>query len=458
MREILVEAEEFKDSPVGKIPKDWEVKTVASVAHLVTKGTTPTSYGFDYKDEGILFLRVENITEDGKIGSGKPIFIDNETHRFLYRSQLELGDILISIAGTIGRIAVVDSSILPANSNQAIALVRVERTQIEPSFLRWFLISEVGQQSLLSQSVQLAQANLSLGQIATTFIPVPPLCEQQGIGEILDTIDSTIAHTSSLIAKLKQMKAGLLHDLLTRGLDENGELRDAIAHPEQFKDSPLGQIPKDWLVVSVGECLARIEQGWSPDCESNNTPLGEWGVLKTTAVVWEGYQDFENKQLPSHLQPDPNYEVKRGDVLMTRAGPNSRVGVVALVRQTQGKLMLSDKLYRLIPRDYVKPDFLAYTLSGNRTQRHLSTLKTGLAESQTNISQEIVRTLLIALPKIQEQERIINILDTHDTRIRTEEAYRDKLKLQKKGLMHDLLTGKVRIKDADKFTPASDTV
>jgi type I restriction enzyme S subunit len=243
------------------------------------------------------------------------------------------------------------------------------------------------------------------------------------------------------------MKAGLLHDLLTRGLDENGELRDAIAHPEQFKDSPLGRIPKDWLVVSVGECLARIEQGWSPDCESNNTPLGEWGVLKTTAVVWEGYQDFENKQLPSHLQPDPNYEVKPGDVLMTRAGPNSRVGVVALVRQTQGKLMLSDKLYRLIPRDYVKPDFLAYTLSGNQTQGHLSTLKTGLAESQTNISQEIVRTLLIALPKIQEQERIISILDTHDSHIRTEEAYRDKLKLQKQGLMHDLLTGMIRVKD-----------
>ncbi|MEI6444995.1 MAG: hypothetical protein WCO29_18165 [Nostocales cyanobacterium ELA583] len=67
------------------------------------------------------------------------------------------------------------------------------------------------------------------------------------IAEILDTIDEAIAQTSSIIAKLKQIKAGLLHDLLTRGLDENGELRDA-GHPEQFKDSPLGRIPKDWEI------------------------------------------------------------------------------------------------------------------------------------------------------------------------------------------------------------------
>ncbi|MEG3845056.1 restriction endonuclease subunit S, partial [Microcoleus sp. herbarium14] len=243
----------------------------------------------------------------------------------------------------------------------------------------------------------------------------------------------------------KQIRAGLLHDLLTRGLDEDGKLRDAIAHPEQFKDSPLGRIPKDWTTVSLSQYLAIIEQGWSPNCESANANVGEWGVLKTTAVVWEGYQDFENKRLPNHLQPIPDYEVKPGDVLMTRAGPNSRVGVVALVRQTQGKLMLSDKLYRLVPCEGLRPDFLAYALSASGTQGYLSRLKTGLAESQTNISQEIVRTLIIALPLLEEQERIITLFDAHNTRIRTEEASLNKLKLQKKGLMHDLLTGKVRV-------------
>jgi len=442
MRETLVKTEEFKDSPVGRIPKDWEVSSLASLTQYITYGFTnpmPTT------KDGPWMITAFDIA-NGKICYGQARHTSEKAYKndLTQKSKPNLGDILITKDGTLGRIAVVDRTGICIN--QSVACLR-PLLDTDVRFLFHYLRSDIGQERMLADAGGSTIKHIYITKLAQMEVPVPPREERTRISDILDTIDSAIAHTSSLIAKLKQMKAGLLHDLLTRGLDENGELRDAIAHPEQFKDSPLGRIPKDWLVVSVGECLARIEQGWSPDCESNNTPLGEWGVLKTTAVVWEGYQDFENKQLPSHLQPDPNYEVKPGDVLMTRAGPNSRVGVVALVRQTQGKLMLSDKLYRLIPRDYVKPDFLAYTLSGNRTQGHLSTLKTGLAESQTNISQEIVRTLLIALPKIQEQERIISILDTHDSHIRTEEAYRDKLKLQKQGLMHDLLTGMIRVKD-----------
>lgn len=441
MRETLVKTEEFKDSPVGRIPKDWETPTFEEV----TVESAPICYGIvqpgSYVESGVPVVAIQNLNSDYQTN----IHRSTQAIESRYiRSRIHHNDVLLSVKGTIGRVDIVPSW-FSGNISRDVARIRLKPCT-SPRYIRQMLLAPSSQKRLEQAVVGTTRAEISIGILKQLRLPLPPLPEQEGIAEILDTMDEAIAHTSSLIAKLKQMEAGLLHDLLTRGLDENGELRDAIAHPEQFKPSPLERIPQDWLVVSVGECLARIEQGWSPDCESNSTPIGEWGVLKTTAVVWEGYQDFENKQLPSHLQPDPNYEVKPGEVLMTRAGPNSRVGVVALVRQTQGKLILSDKLYRLIPRDCIKPDFLAYTLSGNRTQRHLSTLKTGLAESQTNISQEIVRTLLIAVPTIQEQDRIISILDTHDTRIRTEEAYYDKLKLQKQGLMHDLLTGKVRVK------------
>ncbi len=75
-------------------------------------------------------------------------------------------------------------------------------------------------------------------------MPLPPLPEQRRIAEILDTLDEAIRKTEQVIAKLQQMKQGLLHDLLTRGIDDNGELRDPERHPEQFKDSPLGRIPR----------------------------------------------------------------------------------------------------------------------------------------------------------------------------------------------------------------------
>jgi len=277
-------------------------------------------------------------------------------------------------------------------------------------------------------------------------VPIPRVDEQRRIAEILDTADEAIRGTEALVGKLKAMKAGLLDDLLTRGLDEHGHLRDPTNHPEQFKDSPVGQIPRDWALVRVRDVLTRIEQGWSPDCDSLPAVEGEWGVLKTTAVVWEGYQGRENKRLPGHLSPRPELEVCDGDVLMTRGGPNSRVGVVAYVDCTRPQLMLSDKLYRLVPKPSVIAEYLVLALSGHQTQRHLSTLKTGLAESQTNISQEIVRTLFLAVPPRAEQRLIAEATSAHDARIRAEEAYLEKLKLQKKGLMHDLLTGRVRVK------------
>jgi type I restriction enzyme S subunit len=83
----------------------------------------------------------------------------------------------------------------------------------------------------------------------------PDKSEQSHIAAVLDTVDEAIAKTEAVLAKLKQIRAGLLHDLLTRGLDEHGQLRDPIAHPEQFKDSPIGQIPKDWKVELLGTRL-----------------------------------------------------------------------------------------------------------------------------------------------------------------------------------------------------------
>ncbi|MEJ1930226.1 restriction endonuclease subunit S, partial [Nostoc sp. NIES-2111] len=424
MREVVVQTEEFKDSPVGGIPKDWEVFRLSEVVPRAEYGI---SVSLD--DEiGIPVLRMNNL-KDGEI---------------------ELTDLKKSASSKAANLLLKPLDVLfnRTNSIEHVGRTSIWRGQIEQTSFASYLVRLIPDQSKLIPnylniwlnlpSTQLLirryatpgvhQVNINPTNLRKVLIALPTnLLEQKNIAEILDTVDEAIARTSSLIIKLKQTKAGLLQDLLTLGLDEDGKLRDPQVHPEQFKDSPLGQIPRDWEVLLVSNCVERIEQGWSPDCEQFSTPIGEWGVLKTTSVVWEGYQDSANKRLPSHLEPDHNYEVKLGDVLMTRAGPNYRVGVVALVNQTQGKLMLSDKLYRLVPREFIKPNFLVYALSGSRTQSYLSTLKTGLAESQTNISQDIVRSLLVILPSEIEQESIISILNTHEKRIRTEETYLNKL-------------------------------
>ncbi len=269
------------------------------------------------------------------------------------------------------------------------------------------------------------------------------LPEQTKIAEILSTVDRSISQTEALIAKKQRLKTGLMQDLLTRGIDEHGNLRSEQTH--QFKDSPLGRIPVEWEVKRLGSLLANINQGWSPDCESDAAVQGEWGILKTTAVVWEGYQDHENKELPRILTPRPHLEIQAGDLLMTRAGPNSRVGVIAYVYSTRSKLMLSDKIYRLLPTKEAEGRFLCYALSSSESQRHLSNLKTGMAESQTNISQEIVKALMTVCPPRPEQSLIADRLDHVSIQSNKSTTVLAKLRVLKAALMQDLLTGRKRV-------------
>lgn len=267
--------------------------------------------------------------------------------------------------------------------------------------------------------------------------------EQQLIADILSSVNHNIGLTISLIKKHTRIKIGMMADLLTNGIDENGQIRTEKIN--EYKNSPLGKVPVEWNVDKLEAYLENIEQGWSPQCDFESASTGEWGVLKTSSVTWDGYNQNENKRLPSHLTPRVQYEVKENDVLMTRGGPNSRVGVVCFVERTREKLILSDKLYRLVPNEHIRPRYLALVLSSVATQRHLSTMKTGMAESQTNISQEIVKNLYIKVMSTDEQDRIIDLISLIDKKINKLNDKLTKLQKMKEGLRKDLLIGKVRV-------------
>ena len=118
------------------------------------------------------------------------------------------------------------------------------------------------------------------------LLRLPPLSEQRCIAKILDTLDETIRNTEQVIKKLEAMKQGLLHDLLTRGINENGEVRNPVRHPEQFKHSAIGQIPRVWEARSVMELLAPDE----PALRSG--PFGS--ALRKDELVEEGVQSADN--------------------------------------------------------------------------------------------------------------------------------------------------------------------
>ena len=150
---------------------DWEMVELGEVCEHITKGTTPTTNGYKWQETGINFIKIENINTDGTISDAKMAFIDEKCHESLKRSQLQKDDILFSIAGTkMGITGIVTENLLPANTNQALAIIR-SKGEFEPSFLLHYLMSENIQTEIERLKVGVAQFNLSLKQVSELQIP-----------------------------------------------------------------------------------------------------------------------------------------------------------------------------------------------------------------------------------------------------------------------------------------------
>ncbi|MCW4443734.1 restriction endonuclease subunit S [Vibrio splendidus] len=164
-----------------------------------------------------------------------------------------------------------------------------------------------------------------------------------------------------------------------------------------------------WAQLVLDEAIADIDAGWSPKCLAGQRKNeSSWGVLKTTAVQPMAFLPFENKELPSSLEPRPQYEVKLGDILVTRAGPSNRVGISCVVDTAPPKLMISDKIIRFrIVDNLIDARFVALCLAAGESGRKLESMKTGMAKSQMNITQDRLRSLSIPLPPREEQRRIL---------------------------------------------------
>lgn len=267
---------------------------------------------------------------------------------------------------------------------------------------------------------------------------LPPIGEQSRIADILDAADAAIRQTEAVIGKLRRMKAGLLHDLLTRGLDEQGRLRDPQRHPEQFKDSPLGRIPSNWNVMS-------LEEMTPPDA-----PIG-YGIVQPGPYVEGGVpvlaiQDLEGDYQSGihrcHASIDRLYARSRvipNDILLSIKGTIGRIG---LVPQTfYGNI--SRDLARIRPVQSISPSFLRHLLGSTSSQKVFQLIVVGTTRAELSIAP--LRQATFPMPPRPEQERIAAQTEQLVNRLHVEERYLAKIKLQKRGLMHDLLTGRVRV-------------
>lgn len=192
--------------------------------------------------------------------------------------------------------------------------------------------------------------------------------------------------------------------------------------------------------VPLGSLLTGIDAGHSPDVEDTPAGSGEWGVLKVSAVGADGFHPHENKVVREQRLHNPALRVRAGDLLITRANTAQLVGLACIAEDTSAELMLSDKTLRLRVDKRVAPvRYIQAALGSLIVRRQIENLATGTSGSMKNISQRSIRNLMIPFSGTEDAEQIAAILDSADDQIRRTKQIVVKLRVQKSGLLQQLI-------------------
>jgi type I restriction enzyme S subunit len=426
----------------------WNRVRFGDIAEII-KGVSYASEDYCGPDDGMVFLTIKCVSKAGgfkqagvKYFKGKPA-----GPQFLNPGDLLISNTDLTRAGDIVGAPLVVPSFDGKQITLSMDLSKVVESneKVDRQFLYYMLMTDHARRFMKDHASGSTVLHLQTRAVPQLRLEIPKqINEQSKIAEVLSTVDRAIAQTEALIAKQQRIKTGLMQDLLTRGIDEHGNLRNEATHT--FKDSPLGRIPAEWDVVPVKSLLRAIDGGWSPSCIDEPPSQGEWGVLKVSAVSSGIYQPNESKRLPGDLSPIPALEVQQGDVLLCRAnGVAELVGTCAYVRQTPTRLLLSDKTLRLQPiPKWVTPYVLSLLLGAHSSRLQIMASFSG-SSGQKNISQAQIQCIQVRRPPLAEQERLVSILEKSSDQIRSSRESLEKLRSLKASLMQDLITGKVRV-------------
>jgi type I restriction enzyme S subunit len=402
----------FKETPIGKVPKDWEVMRATDVAEYIN------GYPFspeDWKTSGIPIIRIQNLNDP----NAEFNFFDGEIDEIY---KVKNGDLLFSWSASIG---VYIWKRGDAVLNQHIFKV-IPKPKVNKLFLYYALFLAIEQ---LKRRVHgSTMKHFRRGELKTTFLPFPSPPEQQAIAELLSIVDEAIQKTDEIIAKTERLKMGLMQELLTKG----------IGHKE-FKDTEIGRIPKKWEVVRLGDILEICQYGLSiPMNEKGKYPIIRMDELVNGYVIPEitKYVDLDEETFK-------NFRLEKGDILFNRTNAPDLVGRTGIFL-LEGDYVFASYLIRLRPKPKMfDPRFLTFYLVFSEDRlRRLATR----AVHQANINATNLKRVKVPRPAIEEQQKIADIISSADKKLEIEKNEKAKLERIKQGLMNLLLTGKIRVK------------
>ena len=410
-------------SEMIQVPDGWEVKPFSSLA-TINMGQSPDSEFVNENQEGIAFL--QGNAEFGDVNPQELYWVT------VPKKTAKKDDILISVRAPVGDMNIADKDYCIGRGLSALTVKKINQ---QYSF--YALLQERGQLDRLAQG----STFLAIGKndFDKLLIKHPKeKKEQQKIAKILSTLDNAIESTNRLIEKEKNIKTALIQELLTNGIDKKGQIRSPQTHT--YKQSELGLIPDEWEIKNI-EDIADVFGGGTPDRSNND-------FWKNGTVFWATPTDITGISNSNYLKDTKEKITEKG--LSGSSAKLLPVGSILLTsRATIGERKISkipvctnQGFTSLVPKSN-NGIFLYYILDKYISYMYSRAYGTTFPE----ISRTEVKKISIALPKCEtEQKQITKILTTQDKKIQTEETNLAKLKELKKGLMNDLLNGKVRVK------------
>ncbi len=404
----------------NSVPEGWYQSKLGVVADLIM-GQSPPSNTYNNSRIGLPFFQGK--TDFGSHYPSVRVWCSKPT------KVAEKDSILFSVRAPVGDINIASESCCIGRG-----LAAIKGTKVEQAFLYQTFKFVKHRFQLLAQGSTFEA--VSGGEMRDFKLILPPLPEQKKIAAILTSVDTVIEKTQAQIDKLKDLKTGMMQELLTKG----------IGHTE-FKDSPVGRIPVEWEVVTLADLISSMDGGVSVNSENKQKASGEMGILKTSCVSKGNFYPNENKVVLHNEMDRLKTPVKDDHIIFSRMNTPALVGESGYVNKSYDDLFLPDRLWLIdVYRDKVYVLWLSYILAFNSTRKKITDAATGTSGSMKNISKPSLLSIKIAYPHINEQEKIASILKSVDKKLNKTLHKLSSYQNIKKVLMQDLLTGKVRVK------------
>ena len=337
----------------------------------------------NYARSGIRIIRISNV-QKGYIEDTTPAFYPIETAD-LDRFMLEQGDLLVSLTGNVGRVAILGKELLPAALNQRVACLRLKSDKISKNYLFHILNSNFFEQQCIMASNGVAQKNLSTEWLKNYEVPCYERDQQEKIVMVLSTIQSVISGRKHELQKLDDLVKARFVELF---------------------GNPISN-PMKWDIYQLEECLERIDNGKSFICSDKPRTGDNPAILKLSAATYGDYRPNENKALLDESLFVESSEVHAGDLLFTRKNTPELVGTAAYVQNTPPKLMMPDLIFRLVPNEKVNAVFLWQLINCKEFRPVIQAISGGSAKSMSNISKERLGKIKVICPPRGLQDSLI---------------------------------------------------